>query len=328
MGTHGFAGEPLDGRAVAFPADRSRAAQAVITLLGQAIDGSTVVLAVTRTGGWHAVLVSGRLPVGRCWRLPDPLWTASRKADPVIVVKGNDMAGSAVLADAGAGGAIAVELPDEPHGDGPETLIVMIEQTSRQTLASAVPLAQQAAATLLELRKMNRDALELRRAVSQLTAEAMTDPLTGLANRRGLRQCIAAHEGNIAGCLTPVGVAMIDVDGLKGYNDRYGHAAGDELLRRTAAALRAATSGAEVVARAGGDEFVVLAPGIHDAGLLMLERRIRAALADHGVAAAVGVGMSQEDGTVDAAWHRADLQMYQAKRQAEADRAVRLEPTG
>jgi len=90
---------------------------------------------------------------------------------------------------------------------------------------------------------------------------ADTDPLTGLLNRRGFD--VLAAQAVLQAGRTGLGMALlyIDVDSLKGINDRFGHAAGDEALRDVAQALRGASREADIVARLGGDEFVVLAIG-------------------------------------------------------------------
>lgn len=92
-----------------------------------------------------------------------------------------------------------------------------------------------------------------------LRSQALTDPLTGLSNRRGLSLAmqaalhIAHHQGQ------HIGIATLDVDKLKPINDRYGHAAGDELLREVARRLRGVARRAnDSVARLGGDEFAVI----------------------------------------------------------------------
>jgi diguanylate cyclase len=93
---------------------------------------------------------------------------------------------------------------------------------------------------------------------------AITDPLTGLANRRGLRDALSAalsgaHEKSL------LAVFIMDVDGFKPVNDRYGHETGDALLVHMSQRMRATVREGDVVARLGGDEFVVLAPGLHGA---------------------------------------------------------------
>lgn len=92
-----------------------------------------------------------------------------------------------------------------------------------------------------------------------LRSQAMTDPLTGLANRRGLHRGlegamhIAQREGK------HLAIALLDLDGFKPINDRFGHAAGDDVLREVAARLRVvARRSTDTVARLGGDEFAVI----------------------------------------------------------------------
>jgi diguanylate cyclase (GGDEF)-like protein len=105
---------------------------------------------------------------------------------------------------------------------------------------------------------VGRDVTELRQAQVELAALALRDPLTGLANRRLLDELlqVALARGPRSG--EEVVVLFIDVDGLKQINDEHGHDAGDRLLRAIAARLDDAFRDADVVARIGGDEFVVV----------------------------------------------------------------------
>jgi len=100
---------------------------------------------------------------------------------------------------------------------------------------------------------------------------AHTDALTGLRNRRGLEVALEAAvaaarngPGTTPGQAAHVGVFLLDLDGFKPVNDRWGHDAGDALLRQVAERLSAATRPGDLVARLGGDEFVVLAQDVHD----------------------------------------------------------------
>ncbi len=90
----------------------------------------------------------------------------------------------------------------------------------------------------------------------QMTAEVMTDPLTGLANRRAVTEAMNDYGKRHEEVL----VAYLDLDGFKGVNDSLGHSAGDEALRIVAARLREALRPTDVIARFGGDEFVVIMP--------------------------------------------------------------------
>ncbi|MGU3474205.1 diguanylate cyclase domain-containing protein [Methylobacterium sp. D48H] len=91
-----------------------------------------------------------------------------------------------------------------------------------------------------------------------MAALAHKDPLTGLANRIGLRAAFRAINADDS-----VAVFCMDLDGFKTVNDRYGHAAGDALLRMVAARLVAVSAPDATVVRMGGDEFVILKPGLH-----------------------------------------------------------------
>lgn len=109
-----------------------------------------------------------------------------------------------------------------------------------------------------ELLARVRIQVEYRRAMDQLRTMAVTDALTGLANRHafftdGLRLLNEAR----ARCL-PLAAMMLDIDHFKQVNDRYGHARGDEVLRRVAAGLREQTSRRDLCARVGGEEFALL----------------------------------------------------------------------
>lgn len=107
---------------------------------------------------------------------------------------------------------------------------------------------------------------ELRQAERELEHRASHDPLTGLPNRRLLQralQCAITHAAETNGGLT---VLYLDLDGFKAVNDRSGHGAGDRILQEVAQRLVKDLRQDDLVARVGGDEFVVLLPGCRDAG--------------------------------------------------------------
>lgn len=127
----------------------------------------------------------------------------------------------------------------------------------------------------MRLEQLRQAALAAQLEHDQLLMLARTDALTGLSNRRGLELALAAAcragAGSLPGTPPALAVYMIDLDGFKPVNDRWGHNVGDDLLREVARRLVAAVRPEDLVARLGGDEFVVASPGIRshaDADLL------------------------------------------------------------
>ena len=156
------------------------------------------------------------------------------------------------------------------------------------------------------------------RLIERLAATARTDPLTGLANRRAFEQALehrlAADTGDT------FAVLMLDVDGLKQVNDARGHAAGDAVLRRVASVLSSDLRQADLATRWGGDEFVLLMPGVDQVGALSLARRIGGTLLnpDHpagAISVSIGTAAFPADGTTPVSLlAAADRSMYVEKR--------------
>lgn len=109
-----------------------------------------------------------------------------------------------------------------------------------------------------------RDVTERVEHRERLTRLALTDPLTGLANRQRLVDALEETWLRVRDGSASAAVLYCDLDGLKAINDRLGHEAGDIVLRAVGDRVRGAVRSADVVARFGGDEFVVLAAGIGD----------------------------------------------------------------
>lgn len=156
----------------------------------------------------------------------------------------------------------------------------------------------------------------------RMSSLAQADPLTGLANRRGL-QGQARRIIEAASIGSPAAVIMVDLDGFKPINDQHGHDAGDQLLIAVAARLRDCVRGTDCVARTGGDEFVLVLSDLIDerdaqaiASKIEVALRAPFAIADlnHGIGATIGYAVAPHDG-ID--WQdllkKADQAMYAGK---------------
>jgi diguanylate cyclase (GGDEF)-like protein len=173
---------------------------------------------------------------------------------------------------------------------------------------------------------------DLRVLAEELREAARVDPLTGVANRLRLDEDLEMVAARDAG--RGEGAAlMIDIDRFKDYNDRHGHLAGDDVLRRVADALAANTRPSDRVYRFGGEEFLVLLPGASIIDALAVAERQRAAVAELGIrtdrpdrteadevvtisvgVAPRGAGSSDQPTTRADEWLRAaDTAMYESK---------------
>ncbi len=119
-----------------------------------------------------------------------------------------------------------------------------------------------------------------------LEALSVTDPLTGLANRRRLLAAFADELNRSARYGTPLALLLVDLDRLKEINDRRGHAQGDRALQLVADSLRRSCRATDLAARTGGDEFLVLAVNTSAGEALALAHRICATVRRLGAAAA------------------------------------------
>ncbi len=126
--------------------------------------------------------------------------------------------------------------------------------------------------------------LTLKRQSDLLRQWVYIDGLTGVRNRRYFDERLAEEWSRAIRHDTALSLALIDVDHFKRYNDRYGHGAGDDCLRRVAQALRGELKRpSDLLARYGGEEFVVLLPDTHAAGAALLGQQLAEAVARLGI---------------------------------------------
>jgi diguanylate cyclase (GGDEF)-like protein len=156
---------------------------------------------------------------------------------------------------------------------------------------------------------------------AQIVASSLTDPLTGVGNRRRLEQALAAAVNYAHRTGTGLCAIMADLDHFKQVNDTYGHAAGDSVLTAFGDLLRRHTRAIDIVARFGGEEFVVLVPNTDLEHAVVIANRIRESLAacpieslPEPVTASFGVAEMAPDEPGSGLLRRADAAMYEAKR--------------
>jgi diguanylate cyclase len=156
------------------------------------------------------------------------------------------------------------------------------------------------------------------RQEDRLRRISLTDPLTGLANRRELEHRMTVERARAARDRSPLSLVLVDVDRLKAINDRGGHRMGDRALVAVADALRGSCRATDVPARLGGDEFAVLAPATAARDATQLAARLQAILrligSIDGERVSVSIGVADLDSAVGHdLFDAADLALYRAK---------------
>ena len=165
---------------------------------------------------------------------------------------------------------------------------------------------------------------QLQVAMHQLNEQAVTDQLTGLPNRRYLWEALGAELMRARRKQTPLAVILLDIDHFKQINDRWGHEAGDLVLKNVTYAIRAVVRGSDIVARHGGEEFVIVLPEASEDIALARAEAVRLEIAGlkltYGgeslgtVTASFGIAVSRElRETAEGMVRAADLAMYEAK---------------
>lgn len=173
----------------------------------------------------------------------------------------------------------------------------------------------------------------LQAANAELERLSRTDPLTGALNVRGFRAWSEEHVAADGSLAAAVGVITMDLDHFKVYNDRYGHPAGDRVLRRVAGAAQAALRDtADLLVRIGGEEFVAILPGADLDTTRAVAERVRAAVQDMAIphdaspngrlSVSLGVVGADRGDLLDTVLQLADEALYRAKNEGRDRIAV------
>jgi diguanylate cyclase (GGDEF)-like protein len=178
------------------------------------------------------------------------------------------------------------------------------------------PAHEHALTAMAEIAAVAVTAAETR---AHLVRQAMTDPLTGLADHGSLQRHLRREYDLSVRHQHAVALVLLDLDGFKQVNDVVGHAEGDEVLRRTARCLETHLRQGDLLARLGGDELAILLPHTDADGALALAERMRAALADAElttyahVTASFGLSVSSGAASVEALLRQADAALLESK---------------
>ena len=193
----------------------------------------------------------------------------------------------------------------------------LVEQTRR--------MADQNRDANESLQQSNNEIAELKIRMADIRSEALTDPLTGLANRRAFAERLADSMIKATAEQTPLCLLMLDIDHFKSFNDTYGHQLGDEVIRLVAGCMSAKTREDDTAARYGGEEFSVVLPGagLQDAEAIAEEIRVtvagqkivrKASRQTLGsVTLSIGVAQLRSDDSDEKLIARADAALYAAK---------------
>jgi diguanylate cyclase (GGDEF)-like protein len=212
---------------------------------------------------------------------------------------------------------LASELPEVMRPDDR-----MIEELRRIAAAHDLVAARFEAAQAT-LRSVKEDNERLARELEHVRTLSLTDEGTGLPNRRAFDRQLKAEVARVGREAHTFSIAMLDLDGFKAVNDRHGHGAGDEILRRYASHVLGGFREHDLVARYGGEEFAILLPGADLDGAERALQKARERITDYWVeweglrlplpTFSAGIAQYQSGESAEVVVQRADQAMYTAK---------------
>ncbi len=196
-----------------------------------------------------------------------------------------------------------------------------------ETLANSARDMREANKALEERLALSRTEIgNLQQSLEAIRAESLTDPLTGLGNRKYFDRMITAAIQSSRATGEPLSLLMFDIDHFKSFNDSYGHLTGDQVLRLVGMSLKHAVKSQDITARYGGEEFAILLPNAALRQALMVAEQIRHRVMDKElkkkstgeilgrVTISVGVSLLKPGDDIDTLIERADACLYAAKR--------------
>ena len=220
---------------------------------------------------------------------------------------------------------VRLALAQMASGAPPRRLQYRVRGQAEHYFESEVNLVCVPTGTVAQLVLVSRDITERKEMEAYVVHQSFHDPLTGLPNRMLLEDRMRQETAHRERLHPNVAVLCIDLDHFKEINDSLGHAAGDRLLQDVAERLGACVHDGDTVARIGGDEFVVMLPGLHEAGhaALVADEIIAAVSApchiegsELRVRPSIGIAIFPDDGgNPDTLLRNADIAMYHAKQE-------------
>jgi len=236
---------------------------------------------------------------GRVWETGELAWTADLAADERVPR-------AQAAGRAGLHASLCVPLLEGSQFQG------AIEFFGHQSFEPDESTRQIHGAIATQITRLMGLLAERSDLLDKLERLALTDVLTGLDNRRAWEAGLRREHAHARREVTPLSVAMLDLDQFKRYNDEHGHQAGDELLREIAERWSTRLRGSDILARYGGEEFALLSRAWPiDAALTVVER-LRACMPDEQTCSA-GLATLNSSETAEALVRRADDALYEAK---------------
>ena len=213
----------------------------------------------------------------------------------------------------------AAELSVARNGDQVKTTVQSLTKSTREMRETNTALRDR-------LRLSKSEISDLQQSLEAIRAESLTDPLTGLGNRKYFDRSIDVAVENALASGEPLSLLMFDIDHFKSFNDSYGHLTGDQVLRLVGMSLKQTIKGQDITARYGGEEFAVVLPNTALRQALTVADHIRRAVMAKElkkkstgeilgrVTISVGVSMLKPGDDTDTLIERADACLYAAKR--------------